>query len=258
MADDAATLALRDRIEGRARTGTVDLRSFDQGIVTTLGATLETVQWTNGEESRNYFLNVPLTKGRVGRPGLPGVPVIFAFPESVLEKFDYPLISIRRDDIAPTMSRWHPGTLQYRAPAVTAQEAVVDPNPGNPDAVDVVGWDKVEQLQQAAPYDITYTISILARNRGGMGQTNQANAILKYVLRVFQPYSYLYLNDSIGDGRTYDCFQESVSHLDDVPEVADRVIGFAVTIRIEGELDLLDPEEHNTVTSLPTFNTEVL
>lgn len=258
MADDAATQALRDRIEGRARTGTVDLRSFDQGVVTTLGATLETVTFPNGQQASNYFLNIPLVRGRVGRPGLPGVPIIFAFPEDVLEKFDYPLISIRRDDIAPTMNRWHPGTLQYRAPAVTAQETTVDSNPGNPDAPALVNWDKVEQLQQAAPYDITYTISILARNRGGMGQTNQANAILKAVLRVFQPYSYLYLNDSIGDGRTYDCFQESISHLDEVPEVADRVIGFAVTIRIEGELDLLDPEEHNTVTSLPTITTEVL
>ena len=254
----AAEIALRERLNGRAPTGTVDLRCFDQGVVTTMGAGLHTVTMPSGETLRNYFLDVPLTKGRVGRPGLPGVPIIFAFPEDVFEKYDYPLISIRRDDINPTMNRWHPGTLQYRAPAVNASQEVVNSNPGVTGAPDLTGFNQVEQLQQATPYDITYTISILARNRGGMGQTNQANAILKSVLKTYPPYSFIEVIDSIGDIRTYECFQESVSHLDEVPEVADRVIGFAVTIRVEGELDLGDAELHNTVTSLPSITTEVL
>lgn len=256
--EDSATIALRERINGRAKTGVVGLRDFDAGIVTTLGATLETVTTPSGVQSRNYFLNIPLVKGRVGRPGLPGVPIIFAFPEDVFEKYDYPLISVRRDDITPTMNRWHPGNLQYRAPAGTAHQTVVNTNPGNPNAPDVTYWDKVEQLQQASPYDITYTISIMARNRGGLGQTNQANAILAAVLKVYQPYSLVRVVDSIGDTRSYSVFQESISHLDEVSEVADRVIGFAVTLRVEAELDLLEPELHNTVTNLPSISTEVL
>ena len=62
--------------------------------------------------------------------------------------------------------------------------------------------------------------------------------------------------DSIGDVRTYEAFQESISPLDEVSEVVDRVIGFAVTLRVEGELDLLDPETKNTVTALPTITTQ--
>ena len=249
---------LRERRFGRSPTGIVGLRDFDKGVVTTMGATLETATTLNGEVGRNYFLNVETVRGRVGRPGLPGVPVIFAFPESVLEKYDYPLIWIRSDDITPTMNRWHPGTLQYRAPSQTANPVVVNTNPLDPLNEPTSSWDQVEQLQQAAPYDITYSISILARNRGGMGQTNQANAIFHQVLKTYQPYSLVRVEDSLGDERTYSCFQESISHLDEVPEVADRVIGFSITIRVEAELDLLEPELHNTVTSLPTITTEVL
>lgn len=256
---DDAERALRDRTEGRSPTGVVDLRAFDLGVVTTLGATAETVTTPNGEVHRNYFLDVPFVRGRVGRPGLPGVPIIFAFPEDVFEKYDYPLISVRREDISPTMNRWQPGTLQYRAPAVTAIEATLTTNPGNPMNPNVVNyWDKVVQLQQAAPFDITYSISILARSRGGLGQTNQANAILNAVARVYQPYSAVHIVDSIGDKRSYSCYQEAISPLDDVSDVSDRVIGFVVTIRVEAELDLLEPELHNTVTRLPSITTEVL
>lgn len=250
-------MALLARRRGEAPTGTVSLRDFDQGVVSTMGAEVETWQSSTGDIYRNYFLNVDTAQGRVGRPGLPGVPVVFAFPEDVFEKFDYPLIAVRRDDISPVMNRWHPGTLQYRAPAGPANQVYLDPNPGNPASVEVNGWDQVEQLQQAAPFDITYTVSILARSRGGMGQTNQANAILKALMKVYQPYTYLGVIDSIGDFRSYECFMESISHLDEVPEVGDRVIGFTLTLRVEAELDLLDPEVQNTVTTLPTITTEV-
>ena len=249
--EDAATLALRERLNGRAPTGTVSLRDFDQGVVTTMGATLF---YNARGEPRNYYLDIPGVRGRIGREGIPGVPIVFAFPEDVFEKYDFPLIVCRRDDITPAMNRWHPGSLQYRAPAAIGSQAVVNSNPGNPDAVDLIGFTHMEQLQQAAPYDITYTISIFAHNRSG--GTNQANAILKKILRVYQPYARVHLVDSIGDGRTYEAFQESISHLDDVPEVVDRVIGFAVTLRVEGELDLLDPETKATVTALPTITTQ--
>jgi hypothetical protein len=249
--EDAATLALRDRLEGRSPTGTVCLRDFDQGVVTTMGAQLA---YNDQGQARNYYLDVPGVRGRIGREGIPGVPIVFAFPEDVFEKYDFPLIVCRRDDITPTMNRWHPGLVQYRAPAGTGSAAVVNSNPGNPGAEDLTGFNKVEELQQAAPYDISYTISIFGRNRGG--GTNQANAILKTILRVYQPYSLVHVIDSIGDGRTYEAFQESISHLDEVPEVVDRVIGFAVTLRVEAELDLLDPETKNTVTALPTITTQ--
>lgn len=223
--------------------------------MTTMGAQLS---YNSAGVATNYFLQVAGVQGRKGRDGVdvPGVPIVFAFPEDVFEKYDFPLIVVRRDDIAPATNRWHPGALQYRAPTKTANQVAVNSNPGNPDAPDLTGYDYVEELQQAVPYDITYTISVFARNRGG--GTNQANAVLNAILRVYQPYCLVRIIDSLGDARTYEAFQESISHLDDVPEVTDRVIGFAVTLRVEAELDLNDPDTKKTVTSLPTINTSTL
>lgn len=255
MAEDATTSQLRERSEGRAPTGTVGLRAFDEGVVVTMGAQLA---YNSKGVPVNYFLPVAGVKGRVGRDGtpIPGVPIVFAFPEDVFEKYDFPLIVVRRDDISPAMNRWHPGTLQYRAPAMSASSVVTDSNPGNPDAPDLIGFDSVEELQQAVPYDITYTISIYARNRGS--GTNQANGVLNAILRQYQPYSSITVTDSLGDWRTYSAFQEAISHLDEVPEVVDRVIGFAVTLRIEAELDLNDPETKPTVTQLALITTSLL
>lgn len=253
---EASTEALENRREGHARTGTVTLRDFDKGVIETMGAFLA---YDEDGKERNYFLqldagDVGSAKGRIGRKGqlippitpgqtaLPGVPVVFSHPEDVFAKYDLPLIAIRRDDIDPATSRWHPGLKQYRAPAESALPTVVGAESY---------WNLVEEKEQAVPYDLTYTISILARSRGkgGISQTNQANAILHQVLKVYQPYCLVKVFDSIGDGRTYEAFQESISHLDEVPEVADRVIGFAVTLRVEAELDLNDPEVRHTVLS---------
>ena len=243
--------AVRERTEGRARTGFVNLRSFDEGVVETLGARIDA-------ETDNYFLKLdevdtvgfdppvssPFNRGPVDpRPGLPAIPVTFAFPEEMFEKYSIPLLLVRRDDIAPALQRWHPGALQYRAPgrgALQVQNNEVTPP--------VTGFDRVEQVDQAAPFDLSYTINIVARNRGAPGVRNQANRLLDHVLRIYQPYCRVLVRDSIGDTRSYEAFMEGISHLDEVAEVTDRVIGFAVTLRIEGELDINDPVIRKTVT----------
>jgi hypothetical protein len=51
---------------------------------------------------------------------------------------------------------------------------------------------------------------------------------------------------------------EAVSSLDEVPEVTERILGAAVTLRVEAELDLKDPVVKTAVTSALTMRTEVL
>lgn len=218
--------ALRERVEGKARTGTVNLRSFDEGLVLTLGAT---------EISDNYWLEI---EGIDPPPGSPGIPVTWALPEDVFEKYKQPVVLCRRDDIAPALQRWHPGALQYRAPAEGATLAVV---------AGQQGFSHMEQLQQAVPFDFSYTVNIMARQRGALGLRNQANRILDYVLRKFPPYCALYLKDSIGDVRSYEAYMDGISMLDEAPGVTERMIGFAVLLRVEGELDLTDPDISPTV-----------
>ena len=74
MADTADIAALRSRMEGRARTGTVTLRDFDKGVVETLGAKVT---------KSNYYVEVP---GVLPPPGYPAVPVFFGYPEDIYEK----------------------------------------------------------------------------------------------------------------------------------------------------------------------------
>ena len=96
-----------------------------------------------------------------------------------------------------------------------------------------------------------YTVSILGRHRQGIGSSKETNRILQYVLRFYNAYGSLEVIDDLGDRRTYEVFREGISMLDDLPEVSGRMIGFAVTLRVEAELDITFPKEFRKATGLP-------
>lgn len=235
MADDTPTAALRDRVEGRSRPGIVTIRDFDEGVVETLGARII---------GDHYFITE--LAGVDPPPGMPGVPVVFSHPEEVLRTHRIPVIEIRRDDINPALQRWHPATTIYKVPRIGANQ-VASQLPGDTRT----GWDGYERAQQAAPFDILYTVNIQARQRQYMAA---ANLILAYVLQIYQPYCAVYVKDSIGDRRSYEAFLEAVAPLDNVPEVTERMIGFALSLRVEAELDINPPKvSGGVVTSSPSF-----
>jgi hypothetical protein len=232
------------RVLGESRPGIVGLRNFDAGVITTMRPELI---------DHNYFLTG--VSPVAAPPGSPGIPIVFTHPEDLYERYKLPGIFVRRDDLSPALSRLHPGHRRYRTPARTAKkiQATVGGNPGTTGAETVESWDRWEMGEQAMPFDITYTISIMARARGyGAGQPtpdgassprNQLNQILDRLLRVYQPWCRVVVEDSIGDLRSYHAAMEAISHLDQVAEVTDRVLGFALTLRVEAELDLNDPVE---------------
>jgi hypothetical protein len=261
-----------DRTLGTSPAGFVGLRNFDEGVVRTLKAEVHESDTGKGPRS-NYFISsklLPVTPP----PGLPGVPITFSHPEDVWERYRQPVIVIRRDDISPAMSRWHPGMVTWRAPAVGAQPLEVTLGAGTFTETTLKGFDAYEEKQQAVPFDITYTISILARHRGkgpipprndptgftgaAGSPRNQVNKILDYVLRIYAPFSQVLVRDSLDDIRRYSSFMEAISHLDEVPEVTERVLGFALTLRVEAELDLGDPVTRKAVSSPLTIRSEVL
>lgn len=234
--DDRALLEAR--LLGQAPTGTVGLRSFDEGVVKTLRAEVVESKEVRSSNGGNYFIkNIT---GLNLAPGAPGVPVTFFFPEDLNEKFRVPCIVINRDDISPAMNRWMPGSFQYRAPAGGAIPTTVG---------EAQGFDRTEELQQAVPFDLSYSIVLYTRSRV------QGNILLDYVMRIYPPYCNVKVQDSIGDYRLYSAFTESVGSLDDVPEVGERVIVFAITLRVEAELDLNDPVIQKTVTVRPPLRT---
>lgn len=236
MTDDtalppAAAQALRDRGYGVSRPGSVDLRSFDEGVVRTLGSEIINDQ---------YWLKVP---GVDPAPDKPGIMVTFAYPEDTFEKHVLPAIVVRRDDITAAMQRWHADGIIYTVPGTGARPLSVDiPGQGTKH-----GWDRVEQKRQLEPVDIMYTVSILCRHRQGPGGRKEANAILMRVLSHYHACASLEVLDDLGDRRNYEVFREGISMLDDLPEVSGRIIGFAITLRVEAELDLAGVTLHRTV-----------
>jgi len=237
----------------------VALRDFDQGVVETMGGVVygntatgwvEEAKLTDDVNELNYFVVV---SGIDPPPGQPGVPITFSNPEDVYEKFKIPVVLVRRDDITPAMQRWHPGQGQYRAPASEALPVMVTRRDGTV----LRGYDRYEELPQAVPFDLMYTLEISARNRGSLGIRNQANAIFKHVLKIYPPYCRVLVKDSVDDVRSYEAFMEGTSVLDELMDITARKIGFGLTLRVEAELDLADPEVRRAVTQDPTIRTRI-
>jgi len=250
---DARTQQLRDAANGVIRNGIVGLRHFDEGVVTTLGAKID-------EETSNYFIEIPEVYGPPGNPqsvsGLPKIPVVFSIPEDVFERYEIPIVVVRRDNIIPAMNRWHPGALQYRTASYSSHPVTYMPGTG----YEKSGVSKVEQLQTPVPFDISYSITILARTRGtftpgtpktsATGQKNQINRILDYVLRIYQPYCAVILKDSDDEERTYEAFMKSIAPVDSIAEVSGRMLGFSLSLEIWAELNLAYEEQFPTVTGI--------
>jgi hypothetical protein len=236
------------------RFGVVGIRAFDQGVVTSLGGILF---------DRNFYVPVLLREDEhmvqisgvdppPHDPPLPGIPITFANPEDIFERYRLPAILVSRDDMSPAMQRWHPTSLQYRAPSPHSTRVQLTVG-GAP----ISGPDKIVERQQAIPYDLSYTISVQARDRDQPGIRSSVNAIATRVMQLFPPYGVVRVIDSKNEERLYDAFQESTAPLDESRGVADRMLGFAITLRIEGELDLSDEYTRSVVTRLPTVTTSI-
>lgn len=239
QAPEETMRALKERTLGGAYPGVVTVRDFDRGVIETMGAT--TLTSIPGSPREAYYLK--LSGIDLADAGLPGIPVVFSYPEDVYEKYKIPIVLVRRDSIDPALERWHPGMVTYCIPGVGAL-----PVQGQGGAL---GYPRVLEQQQAVPFDLSYTILIEARHRGVPGgQRNQVLRILQHVMSVYQPYSYVAVTDSEGDVRTYDAFMDGVTTEDEVFDVADRTLGFSLSLRVEGELDLFEPFERQTVTSV--------
>lgn len=205
------------------KTGSVFLRNFDQGVVETMNGEVRLIAG-----QRNYFIDIPACTPVA-------VPVIFLNPEQVFEDKIYPSFTMSRSGAFPALQRWHSvGQLEYIADAVSGYSVVGG----------VTGPDFVEIKAQAIPFDITYDIACYARYE------REAVPMIKHLLRVWQPYSKLRLVDSLGQNRVYSVYNENdVSDLAEVTSVAERVRGYLVSIRVEGELDINDPYTLETLIS---------
>lgn len=226
------------RAAGSQPCGQVTLRDFDQGIVETLGAKV-----IDGQ----YYITID---GVAPPPGEPGIPVHFFFPEDLFTNNRFPVFLVTRDDISISNNRLHPFMGQYRAPSPTGLPVSVQTPTGMRSY-----YTRTTQQEQATPYDITYTINIYSSLRGGFGGRRAANQMLDHVLRLWPIYGQVFVTDSLGDVRSYEAFNEGIVSLDDTAGISERIIQFAVTVRVEAEYDLAPVVERPTVLQNPSPTT---
>ena len=231
-----------------ARTGDVWIKDFDRGVITSLGARIN----NTGDM---YVIDIPGVLPPPPTDGIDfdGIPVYFAFPDEVIDPKVLPSFVVRRDDFSQAMSRWHPGNQQYRIPSPNSMPVTVsNPITGN---LIATGADAYESKGQAVPYDLLYTIQIRARYRNNLKGASME--MLRWTMRRFQPYTTVYIKDSLGDLRSYTAFMESSTALDTKPDVAGRENNFNISLRIEGELDLNDPSVNKALTSPPIVRSHI-
>lgn len=200
-------------------TGTIFIRNYDEGIFSTLGATV--MNTPNGPQYQMTVLGATNNQ----------VPCYFGKPEQHFQKRVFPMVVVDRE-MTPNLARWMGiGQLQYRAGLGTP--IFVGGVSGLPS---VSGYGQYQELFQAFPYDMTYTISCWDRYE------TPVQLILQKVLKVFPPTSTLNVLDSLGLPRTYEAFNEGgPTELHEALDAVTRIRGYAITVRVLGELDLIDP-----------------
>ena len=218
-----------------SRTGQVFLEDFDIGMATTLGAQLIDYE-LDGEIAQVYAVAIEGVTGPDSYQGL--VPVAMGEPEDTYSEHLLPQIVISRGDITPDLARWHPGGREYQVPAGSAESV---PGPGGqlmPSHVEKKWW--------TVPYEITYDIHLRSKLRA------PADAMFLHVGTFFWPRGQVWLRDSVGDERGYYAFQESVGNLSELADVADRLQGHTISLRVEAELDFNRPFVQQTAQRVVT------
>jgi len=207
------------------KTGLMTISDYDAGIYRTMGAVPDATDPLNP----CYKLTVP---------GLDPdqVPVFWGQPEPIFTKKVLPFITITRDDITPNNARWMScQQLEYRA-GVSGTDMMAN---------GVSGFAQYERKIQAQPYDFSYTISCWDRYE------RPTQLILSKLLKRFPPIGKIFVTDSLGLERTYSSYQDSpITPLHEILDPTRRVRGYSLTIRVEGELDLIDPTNIGSVSGI--------
>jgi hypothetical protein len=205
-------------------TGLVWIRDFDQGVVETMGGVV--LNTPECKLKNNYYVTIPGVD-----PAL--VPVVFNNPEQILESKILPFIHVSRDSIDPARQRWHSDGAKEYVAGVPGTETVIN---------GVSGFGSVEYKNQAWPFDITYRITVFARFE------REALTMLRFILKKYQVIGLVWVKDSKQEYRSYTTYLESsINDLSEIVDVADRTKAYAITIRVEAELDLHDPIISETV-----------
>ena len=202
-------------LEFGVRNGHLDLLDWDLAIVKHICALLD-------DDKGHYYL--PLNGIYIGDDPIEKALVVYKRPEPTQVEMDVPLIVITRDDVAPAPERIYTIAQQYRLPAAGATRV---------SAAGCLGYSSYEQKEQEQPYDLMYSFEVWSRYRS-VAQMLKLMIMTKFPMRRGK----IVVTDGIGCERVYAAFLEGTADLTEVNSIVDRLVGFSITVRLEGELTL--------------------
>jgi len=150
--------------------------------------------------------------------------VTFKRPEPTVVTAALPMIAIIRDTTTPAEDRLLSPVVSYRVPCNGAKPI---------SAGGCLGWTEYEQKDKEEPYDFFYTIECWARFR------TVAQILLQIMMKRFPMRGQtIVVVDSLDNARTYAVFQQGTTDLTDVSSLVERIPGYSLSVRVEGELTL--------------------
>lgn len=219
------------------RTGSLDLIDWDAAIIQEFGAVEDPVV------KNQWYLPLPGVLVKVdGKPQpINTAMIVYKRPEPSQIQATLPMIAVVRDSIVPAEARILTPVVSYRLPTNGAQAV---------SAGGEVGYSAYDTKDKEEPYDIFYTIECWARYRV------LAQIVLQMIAARLPIRGSVTAVDSLNNTRVYASFQQSISDITELSSLVERVPGFSLSVRIEGELTLdrqqiIVPAFTGTITKTP-------
>jgi hypothetical protein len=206
-------------LEFGERTGSVDFYDFDEAVAHALGALPDSTK-------NEWYLPLKGIYAVIDGRQTPIERALVAYkrPEPTQISAALPMISIIRDSVTPAEERILSPVISYRLPCEGAQQV---------SAGGCTGWTSYEQKDKEQPYDFFYTIECWSRFR------TVSQILLQIMMKRFPILGQtLVVVDGLNNPRTYAAYQQTVNDLTDVSSLVERVPGYSLAIRVEGELTL--------------------
>ncbi len=227
-------------------TGTVFLREFDEGVIRTFGGVLRNVT-VDGGQRQEYVVAIAGIAGPPEYDG--GLPVYFVVGKSVFRPKRLPAIIIRRSDFEVAFQN---GGQSWGIETSVASPGAPVASVTLPNGRVISGPTRKTVKPPAAPYNLGYEVTVRCRGPSAM---KDAVLALRHLLGVAEPPGCtIKVIDSAGEERGYDGITQSIADISEVADALARDAGWTLAITVHGELDLIEPFEQRTVTSLPVAN----
>lgn len=211
------------------RSGNVDIPDYDLAIARKLGGIFD-------REQNEWYLpiNYQITCPDKGPIKLERALIVTKRPEPTQVEHKVPQLVISMDDLDPDPSRLYTIPQQYRVPAAGAHPISIEMG-----GVSMLGYDCYETKDQEEPYNFTYTIEAWARYKVAALNLIQI-AMRAFPVRPSKPTITVYAREEASRNvvcpREYRFSQEGFADLTEINSMVERIPGYALTIRIEGEL----------------------